>query len=216
MFEPMDLHKHISNIRSLLNLSFQTVMDEFRFTREMLPENPAFLDEAAILEYAENRMMSFYGYWEGGALVSCYALSIIPEVHADLERVCVRPDKRHRGIGRKLLQDTATRVSYFNVQTVKIAVINENIRLKNWYSSFGFKEISVEAFDHLPFMVCYMEYPIDITVTSAIKYDETGTELVEAPRLDSTGSPSGGLTVFNSRSNNHTSSLVSMGDSYKK
>ena len=63
MFKPIDIHRHVSDIRSVLNTSFQTVMDEFRFTREMVPENPAFVDEAAILDYAENKMMPFYGYW---------------------------------------------------------------------------------------------------------------------------------------------------------
>jgi ribosomal protein S18 acetylase RimI-like enzyme len=160
MFETIDTTAHISNIRALLNCSFQTVMDELHFTRQMLPGNPAFLDEKTILRQMGNRNIAFYGLWENSALISCYALEVIDTISANLERVCVHPDKRHQGIGLQLLNDSVNRAANFNLRKIQITVINEHLKLKNLYRAFGYRETALKKFEHLPFTVCYMEYDI--------------------------------------------------------
>ncbi|MFH0919345.1 MAG: GNAT family N-acetyltransferase [Fibrobacterota bacterium] len=160
MFEPIDLQAHISSVRQLINSSFQTVMDDFNFTRKMLPGSPAFMDEYTLLRVAEKDNMAFFGYRENAELISCYALEMTEGDHTGLHRVCVRPDKRHSGIGTNLLHDSVKRASGLGKASIYITIIDENKRLKDWYLNFGYTVTEIKRFDNLPFTVCYMKFDI--------------------------------------------------------
>jgi hypothetical protein len=43
---------------------------------------------------------------------------------------------------------------------IGIGIINENTFLKKWYLNYGFSEIKLKKFKHLPFTVCLMSKEI--------------------------------------------------------
>ena len=43
---------------------------------------------------------------------------------------------------------------------IGIGIINENSILKQWYENYGFREIELKRFAHLPFTVCLMSKEI--------------------------------------------------------
>jgi len=154
---PIDLETEVPRLRGLINEAFLTVAAELGLTPENAPTNPAFITEEAILEQARKKPTAFYGWYEGGELAGCYALEKANETTWYLERLAVRPSRRHAGLGGALLDDCLARVRKEGGEKVSIAIIDENVRLKTWYMEQGFAETGKKTFPHLPFTVCFME-----------------------------------------------------------
>lgn len=80
-----------------------------------------------------------------------------------MERLAVLPEYRHKGIDRKLMKFVFDNVKEDGGERVSIGIINENRKLKNWYLQYGFIETGVKKFEHLSFVVCFMEKNIEHT-----------------------------------------------------
>ncbi len=75
----------------------------------------------------------------------------------ELEKLSVLPEHRHRGGGKFLLKHARGEVSRMGGDKITIGIIEENLRLKNWYISHGFIHTGTANFPHLPFTVGFME-----------------------------------------------------------
>jgi diamine N-acetyltransferase len=100
----------------------------------------------------------FYGFFYEGRLAGTIAIENSKDKDNTfyLERLAVLPGHRHKGIGRKLLDFAFSEIKSEGGKTVSIAIMNENAILKKWYMNYGFKEILLKKYDHLPFTVCFM------------------------------------------------------------
>jgi GNAT superfamily N-acetyltransferase len=167
LIREIDLAKEIASLRSVLNLSFATIAEEFGLIPENSRSNAAFSTEADILDSQRRDGLRFYGLYVEGRLVGCYALAFKggDESPRDassgkisyLERLCVLPEQRHAGLGRNLVADAARRARELGASRMRIGLIDDNFRLKEWYLSLGFVSEGAERFPHLPFLVRYME-----------------------------------------------------------
>jgi len=79
-----------------------------------------------------------------------------------MEKLAVIPGCRHKGYGRRLMDFAADYIGAKGGNKISIGVINENQVLKKWYIDYGFKEIGIKKFSHLPFEVCFMEKEIPV------------------------------------------------------
>ena len=160
-----DMIKEISTLEELksstnvIRKSFYTVADEFGLTVQNCPTNPAFLDESDLLNKKEKNNVSMYGLFDECNQIGFVALEK-PSPDSTvfyLERLAVLPEHRHKGYGRLLMDYAFEAVRKNNGQKISIGIINENIRLKNWYVDYGFKELEIKQYPHLPFDVCFLE-----------------------------------------------------------
>ena len=135
--------------------SFLTVTEEFGITHENAPTNPAFITMERLLDIYEK--MKCFGMYIENIPSGFFALEGSENSCLMLEKLAVLPDFRHKGYGKLILDYTSMFAAGNNYKIISIAIINENIRLKNWYSLHGFKEIKITTFPHLPFKVCFME-----------------------------------------------------------
>jgi len=158
VFEKVDLDKEAEELAAVIRASFITVAEDFAITPENAPTNPAFLKKEDLLNSAEGKGVNYYGYYEHGNLIGCYALEKALQGTYYLERLAVVPEARHRGIGKKLVLDSFQRVKERGGYKVSIAIIDEHRVLKAWYQKIGFKETGRKTFSHLPFNVCFLEY----------------------------------------------------------
>ena len=78
-----------------------------------------------------------------------------------MEKLAVLPEYRHRGFGKKLMDFVSDYVKAKNGKKISIGIINENSRLKTWYQAYGFEETGLYQFEHLPFVVCFMEKEVN-------------------------------------------------------
>lgn len=148
-----DIRKCVDTIKD----SFITVANEFKLTPQNAPTNPAFITYEKLKQSIDKGTV-LYGLSENDAIVGCVAVEKSrEEAKYYIERLSVLPDWRHKGNGRNLLDFAFEKIREMGGKNVSIAIIDENKVLKNWYFNYGFKEIGVKKFDHLPFTVCFME-----------------------------------------------------------
>jgi len=142
----------------VIQKSFYTVADEFGLTVQNCPTNPAFMKESDLLKTKE-KDVSMYGLFNEGNQIGFVALEKpTPDSTVFyLERLAVLPEYRHKGYGRLLMDYAFEVVKKNNGKKISIGIINENLRLKKWYVDYGFKELEIKQYPHLPFDVCFLE-----------------------------------------------------------
>jgi diamine N-acetyltransferase len=141
----------------LLRAAFGTVARDFGLSEESTPTNAAFTTLENVRMHVQNGMI-LYGMFSETSLVGCVAVKKAKtgEQVFHIERLAVAPEKRHRGYGARLLSFAVERIRANGGTTASIGVMDNNVRLKEWYKSKGFVQHDRRRFAHLPFKVCFM------------------------------------------------------------
>ncbi|MDP4092858.1 MAG: GNAT family N-acetyltransferase [Bacillota bacterium] len=140
----------------VIKKAFSTVANEFNLTKENAPTNAAFI-EADALGMMQDKGIEMFGVYESDKQIGFVALEKANDSLYYMEKLAVLPEYRHKGTGKAILDFVLDYVENRNGTKISIGIVNENIRLKNWYSDYGFKETSIKKYEHLPFTVCFME-----------------------------------------------------------
>ena len=156
-----EIQKDIGDLQDILQKSNKTVADEFNFTKENAPTNPAYITEQRLSE-SFDAGIEFYVCSIHNKKVGCIAIEEDKDNENNyfIERLAVLPEYRHNKIGTALLDYAVNIIRTKNGRTAGIAIINENEVLKNWYISYGFVENTIKKFNHLPFTVCFLNLTI--------------------------------------------------------
>lgn len=141
---------------NVIHQGFQTVAKEFGLTEENCPTNGAFMKKERLLNERE-KGNDQYGLFYNNQLTGFVELAKIDEKQYSLEKLAVLPKLRHKGFGKKLLDYAKEQVINKNGSIIKIGIIEENTRLKNWYLDYGFVHKGTRIIEHLPFTVGFME-----------------------------------------------------------
>ena len=147
----------LSDCLEVIHLSFATVADEFGLNSENCPTNGAFMP----LERLENDFKKgnlMFAICEGKKAVAFMQLSKNGSGAIEMEKIAVLPQFRHNGHGKKLLDYAKQKSKELGATKITIGIIEENVRLKNWYESNGFIHKGTKMFPHLPFTVGFMEF----------------------------------------------------------
>jgi len=144
-------------IAKLLNESFSAVAEEFNITRENCPSHNAFI-EWETLYNKMNSNTEFYLLESSGYFIGFIAIEKSKKEKGTfyIEKVAIHPDYRHKGKGKQIMEFAEKRIKELDGKRISVGLINENVRLKDWYKSLGYSETGVKVFGHLPFDVCYM------------------------------------------------------------
>ena len=151
-------NNNIGECVAVIKESFLTVANEFGFTTENAPRFTAFATTEQRLYWQlnnENRPM--YAFFANGNIVGYYSLALLKNNECELNNLCVLPQFRHQGIGKKLLLHSFQSAKNLGCLKMNIGIVEENQTLKKWYESFGFKHIKTQKFDFFPFTCGYME-----------------------------------------------------------
>jgi ribosomal protein S18 acetylase RimI-like enzyme len=142
---------------SVIRKSFQTIIEEFSLTPENAPTNPAFITNEKIID-SWNKGTAFFGLYSETDLVGCIAVEKSPKDQNlfFIERLAVLPELRHLGYGKDLLDFVFSYIREQGGITVSIGIMDNNIKLKDWYLKYGFTVAEIRNYPHLPFDVCIM------------------------------------------------------------
>jgi len=148
-----DLKPFVNIIRN----SFQTVADEFGLTEDNNPTNPAFINLERLVRL-QNESVYFYKLIFEKDLVGFVAIEQSKEEKTTyyIEKVSILPDFRHKGFGKKLMDFAAQQIHNRGGKKISVALIDNNLQLKRWYTKLGYKVTGLRDFDQLPFRVCFM------------------------------------------------------------
>ena len=154
-----ELHSEEELLRcvDLLRAAFGTVARDFGLTEESAPTNAAFTTLENLQKHLQ-KGMTIYGMFCDASLVGCTAIKRSKGDGAVfyIERLAVAPEKRHRGYGGQLLSFAFGRIRENGGSTASIGLMDNNDRLKKWYSAKGFVQHDCRKIAHLPFRVCFM------------------------------------------------------------
>jgi ribosomal protein S18 acetylase RimI-like enzyme len=139
--------------------AFLTVAEEFHITKENAPSNGAFIKADALKALSEKGVKQF-DVWQGDERVGFFAIEDAGGGIFYIEKLSVLPGKRHGGIGKSILDFCVEYIKSHGGEKISIAIVNENTVLKRWYEEYGFSEVRLKTFEHLPFTVCFMELPL--------------------------------------------------------
>lgn len=143
----------------LIRESFATVAKEYHLTRHNCPTNGAFIETSRLVaDWNKNSLM--FGLYHGKILTGFMELKLkAPNIY-ELEKLAVHPDYRHLGYGALLLSYARQMAVDNHVSKITLGMIEKNTRLKYWYLAHGFVHIGTKQFEHLPFIVGFMEQTI--------------------------------------------------------
>lgn len=142
-------------IRDVIHRSFSTVADEFGLTPENCAKYTGFLPLEALNAQRE-RGWKLYQCRAGQKTVGCMALSDEGNGCFELHELAVLPEYRHFGYGTQLLGTAGKITRTSGGKLLKISIMEENSRLKNWYLGKGFVHMGTRKFSHLPFTSGYL------------------------------------------------------------
>lgn len=144
---------------NVIRTAFLTVADELGFTPENAPGFTAFATDEGRIRYqfcVEKRPCYVYLYQ--GRIVGYYSLTLEEDGRAaELNNLAVLPQYRHKGIGRKLVNDCKERVAALGAKKLKVGIVEENTTLRTWYAEYGFIHVGSKKHDFFPFTCGYME-----------------------------------------------------------
>lgn len=157
VIKEIDSETDLQTSLTVIQTAFATVAEEFNLTRENAPTNGAFIDFKR-LKMEKDKGIKMYGAFREQQI----GFMAIEKAAAGagvfyLEKLAVLPEYRHQGYGKLLLDFAFDYVRAQKGERVQIGIIDENMRLKNWYTAYGFIESGLKKFDHLPFTVCFLE-----------------------------------------------------------
>lgn len=143
----------------MVHKSFQTVADEMNLTKDNCSSYTAFMPiEKLISQFENNIPMLLYQY--NGCFAGYFSLSINDD-SVELNNLAVLPEYRHLGIGKELVDYAITySKNVLGANKIKIGIVEENTILKEWYEKIGFVHTGTKKFEHLPFIVGFMEIEI--------------------------------------------------------
>ncbi|SDN94060.1 GNAT family N-acetyltransferase [Acetanaerobacterium elongatum] len=142
---------------NVIRQSFLTVAKDFGLTPENCPSNGAFMkNERLLAEKEKGNLM--YALYADDIIVGFAAIGKLPDGTFTIEKLAVLPEYRHNGYGRVLIDYAKEQIKRLGGTKISIGIIEENIVLKNWYMTNGFKSTGTKVFEHLPFTVGFMEY----------------------------------------------------------
>ena len=148
--------KELSDCLAIIRKSFSTVAEDFGLTEENCPTHNTFLKlERLVSEFGSGDEMYFY--YSGDVPCGFCQLKKINDEIYELKKLAVLPEFRHMGIGSELVRFAKDYVAKKGGQKITIGIINESIRLRDWYAEQGFVLTGTRHFDHLPFTVGFME-----------------------------------------------------------
>lgn len=157
LYDENELLKSIKVIKE----SFMTVANEFKLTKENAPTNAAFIEFKDLIRMKEQGA-SLFGLYKQGEQIGFFTIESNQNALFYLNKLAILPEYRHHGYGGFILKYVFDYVQRNGGGKLSIGIINENYVLKKWYENFGFKEVIIKSYSHLPFEVCFMEKVFDL------------------------------------------------------
>ena len=143
----------------LIRKSFGTVAEEFGFTEGNAPRFTAFATTEQRLTWhlhGEKRPMYVYVN-ESGEIIGYYSLLLEENNVCELSNLCVAPESRHSKVGEALLLHSYEAAKEAGCVTMHIGIVEENVKLRQWYEKYGVVHLGTKKFEHFPFTCGFME-----------------------------------------------------------
>ncbi len=143
----------------VIRKSFATAAKEFNLTEQNCPTHGSFIKLSRLLYESKNGSL-FFAYYHEGNIIGTLELTDRGNGLWFLGKLSVLPEYRRNGYGKSLLDFADNYVKEKKGIAIFLSIINENLRLREWYEKSGYNYIGFEKFESLPFVSGYMKKEI--------------------------------------------------------
>ena len=148
-----------ATVAALVAASNKDVAERFGLTVDNCPKHTSQCTESWVRADLA-RGERYFVACDGPLPIACVAYERARVDLAYLNRLSVLPGWRRQGVGERLVRYVIDLARADAVATISIGVIGEHRELQRWYRKLGFIDGEVRSYDHLPFAVLYMSYPL--------------------------------------------------------
>lgn len=139
----------------IIRESFTADALKFGVSEEENPSFSAFMTHDRLNTLYKDGIKLFGLYYD--QQIGFMAIEKADESTYYLEKLCVLPEYRHKGLGIALIDFAFAHVSKLAGKRISIAIIDEHTKLKTWYQKYGFVETHKKKFAHHSFTACFLE-----------------------------------------------------------
>ncbi|HKM03133.1 MAG TPA: GNAT family N-acetyltransferase [Lachnospiraceae bacterium] len=152
------IKENIPECVEVIRSSFFSVANEFGFTEENAPRFTAFAttNERLIWQLEEGRLMFAY-LNDDEKILGYYSLQLQGNRECELNNLCVLSEYRHKNIGKELMEHAFSYAKQLGCKQMNIGIVEENVKLKQWYIQYGAEHLRTEKYDFFPFTCGYMK-----------------------------------------------------------
>lgn len=154
--------EHYAICEELIRKSFAPVAVQFGITPENAPTYPAFLPDGELLKDAKDGK-EMYILSQKDKIIGFIQIVVIDNAVIDLAKLCVLPECRRKGCGKQLLDFAKKRASDMGRRKLTLGMMDQDLKLKNWYIKNGFTQTGVRIYATLPFAVGFLECPVSVS-----------------------------------------------------
>jgi len=151
----VDIGADLRECAGLIRACFAGVAGQFGLTPSNCPSHPAFLKTDKLVKMRAEGAR-FLGLTVDDRLAGLVSVRLRERL-CYIEKLCVLPEHRHRGFGKRLMEAAEDYAREHGCQRASIGIIDENKVLKDWYVDMGFRVTDSKRYGRLPFTVCMME-----------------------------------------------------------
>lgn len=151
--------ENIGEYAEVIRQSFATVAKEFGLTKENCPSHTSFISDECLTNKFKDEYYPF-GLTVEDKIVGCVSLTDMSGGIFEISNLSVLPEYRHYGYGKAMMDFCKDEARKLGGTKIKIGIVEENTRLKDWYAACGFIHTGTHKFEHLPFTVGFMERDI--------------------------------------------------------
>jgi diamine N-acetyltransferase len=153
MIEQIQNNGDFIRSHEILLRSFAPIAEEFGLTPDNCPSNAAFMKLDNLIGMRD-RGIELYKLSESNKQIGFAAIEKAPNDNDTfyIEKLAVLPEYRHKGYGKQLVDFAINRIKENGARTISIALMNNHIKLKNWYKNLGFIQTEIKEFPHYHLM----------------------------------------------------------------
>lgn len=152
------VNENIPECVALIRASFLSVADEFGFTEDNAPRFTAFATTDDKLNRQLDEGCPMFAYFNDEAkIIGYYSLNLKINKECELNNLCVLYEYRHKNIGKELIEHAFSYAKQLGYKQMNIGIVEENVKLKQWYMLNGAEHLGTKKFDSFPFTCGYMK-----------------------------------------------------------
>lgn len=148
--------KELEQCIQIFHRGYGTVADEFGLTEDNSPDRGRAALPCSRLKEEFDEGVLMYGYYSEGRLIGFLGIKMDGDV-CKLNDIIILPEYRNNGYGTELLKFCRKRAVESGKEKIVLGMIDDNIRLRNWYISNGFVNTGYRKYEGAPYTVGIME-----------------------------------------------------------
>ncbi len=140
-----------------LHSAFQKSAEQFGYTKENYPSSAAYVTLDELISAKKDGVHMYAACVEGGTVAGYVQLQKQEAGIYAFRRFAVLPEYQSLGIGRALVAHCRERAALYGGKKLTLLMIDENKKLKDFYTSCGFRVVKTAKDDSYPFTYSIME-----------------------------------------------------------